>query len=93
VEVSRKEYLNLTIAVDDEDPRFSQLFDKHDGRLLVRGNWRSLMPVIEEITKDKYDNEWETDAENMEVEGLKIEPKEEALKYKTFDAMTKKWLN
>jgi hypothetical protein len=91
VEISRREFMNVTLSVDDEDPRFKDLFTT-DGKLAVQGHWGSLKPAVQEAIKDKYDNEWEADSE-VDVEGLKIEPREEALKYKTFDAVTEKWLN
>jgi hypothetical protein len=84
--------MTLTIAVDDEDPKFQGLFDEH-GKISPFFNWGKLKDAAMQATKDKYDNEWELDNENIEVESLNTQSAQEALKYKTFDAMTGKWLN
>ena len=90
VELSRKHFTTITIAVDDQDIRFRQLFDEN-GKLKQRAfpNHFSAPEFMEAVRKaaDKI-RDWEEDPASDEIESLNPNAKEEALKYVVIDART-----
>jgi hypothetical protein len=81
VEVSRKQFSTVFLAVDDEDPRFQDAFRK--GSLPWSPIRSFIEPALEETLDDRTD--WELDdLPEVEFEGMKELPEKEARQYPVF---------
>jgi hypothetical protein len=90
VEVSRAIYTSVTIVVDDQDEKYQKLFaDK-----FAIGGFSILKQAAKEAaSKVAQEYDWETDKEDLDINGYKEVSKEEALQYKVWDSQNNRILN
>jgi hypothetical protein len=90
VEVSRSIYTTVTIVVDDQDEKYQKLFaDK-----FATGGFSILKQAAKEAAdKVAQEYDWETDKEDLDINGYKEVSEEEALQYKIWDSKNNRILN
>ena len=98
VEVSRAIYTSVTIVVDDQDEKYQKLFaDKFTiggFSILKQAAKEAADKVVQESNCGRfwlYD--WETDTEDLDINGYKEVSEEEALQYKIWDSKNNRILN
>jgi hypothetical protein len=87
IEVTKEMYSEVYVRVDDEDPRFRDLFEEN-GQLKKRGailEHENVQTAAEETLNDHL-LDWEMDFNIRQGITLEV-PKEEAVRYKTWDAV------
>lgn len=84
LQVSRAIYTDVTIAIDDEDPKYKTLFAE-DGSLTFRG-----ASLLKEAAAKAADNvaesyDWQKDTTETEIDAYHEVSVEEARQYKIWD--------
>ena len=90
VEVSRAIYTSVTIVVDDQDEKYQKLFAD---KFAIVGFSILKQAAKEAADKVAQEYDWETDKEDLDINGYKEVSKEEALKYKVWDSQNNRILN
>lgn len=90
IEVSRSVYTSVTVAIDDEDPKYAGLFDENNktnkGWSSSHVGWLSLKDVAHKAAdKVVAEYDWETDKSETEIDGFQEVSESEARQFNIWD--------
>lgn len=84
IQISRYIYTSVTVAIDDEDPKYAGLFDENSK--VTNQGWSSLKNAAHKAAdKIVAEDDWETDRSETEIDGYHEVSEAEAKQFSVWD--------